>query len=231
MSIAANIQAIQAKIRESALKANRNPEEITLIAVTKYVTVERINEALELGITHIGENKVQDGVAKFPLLKKEATRHLIGTLQTNKVKKALETFDLIHSVDREELVLELAKHAAKLDRPVKFLIQVNISKEDSKHGIYSDDLFGLLDRVRGFSNLLPVGLMTMAPLEAGPEDSRAIFRALRRLFEEVGRRSQEFPGAEWRYLSMGMSQDYPQAVEEGANLLRIGTAIFHEDDK
>lgn len=227
MSIAANLQEIQTKIRESALKAQRDPAEITLIAVTKYVSLERINEALRLGINHVAENKVQDGVAKFPLLEKDVTKHLIGTLQTNKVKKALETFDLIHSVDREDLVLELAKQAGKMNRRIKFLIQVNVSKEISKHGIYTDELFGLLDRIQSFPQLLPVGLMTMAPFESGPGESRAIFRTLRQLFEEVAR-SPVFPGSEWRYLSMGMSQDYPQAVEEGANLLRIGTALFHD---
>jgi pyridoxal phosphate enzyme (YggS family) len=229
MSISDNLQAIQTKIRESALKVNRDPAEITMIAVTKYVTAERINEAIRCGITHIAENKVQDGLSKFPLLEKEVTKHLIGTLQTNKVKRALEVFDLIHSVDREELVLELAKQADKMRRQIKFLVQVNISKEESKHGIYADELFGLLDRISSFANLLPVGLMTMAPFEAGPEEARAIFRGLRQLFEEVARRSPVNPSTEWRYLSMGMSQDYPQAVEEGANLLRIGTALFNSD--
>jgi pyridoxal phosphate enzyme (YggS family) len=229
MSIRENLQTIQARIRESALKAHRDPAEITMIAVTKYVTVERMNEAIRCGITDIAENKVQDGVSKFPLLERDVTKHLIGTLQTNKVKKALENFDLIHSVDREELVLELAKQAAKLDRQIKFLIQVNVSKEESKHGVFADELFGLLDRINGFPNLLPVGLMTMAPLQAGPEDTRAIFRGLRQLFQEVARRSLVASGTEWRYLSMGMSQDYPQAVEEGANLLRIGTALFNPD--
>lgn len=229
MNIHENLQLIQTRIRESALKANRDPAKITMIAVTKYVTMDRINEALRCGITDIAENKVQDGVSKFPLLEKEVTKHLIGNLQTNKVKKALETFDLIHSVDREELVLELAKQADKISRPIKFLVQVNISKEISKHGIYADELFGLLDRINGFPKLLPVGLMTMAPFEAGPEEARAIFRGLRQLFEEVAHRSPVNLSTEWRYLSMGMSQDYPQAVEEGANLLRIGTALFNHD--
>jgi pyridoxal phosphate enzyme (YggS family) len=230
MSIHENLQAIQARIRESALKTNRDPADITLIAVTKYVTVDRINEALRHGITDVAENKVQDGVHKFPMLEREVTKHLIGTLQTNKVKKALEVFDLIHSVDREELVLELAKQADKLDRQIKFLVQVNVSKEESKHGIFADELFGLLDRINGFPNLLPVGLMTMAPFEAGPDEARVIFRGLRQLFEEVARRSSVNSSAEWRYLSMGMSGDYPQAVEEGANLLRIGTALFTGQD-
>lgn len=229
MSIGDNLQTIKTRIRQSALKANRNPAEITIVAVTKYVTVDRINEALRCGITDIGENKVQDGLHKFPLLDQEVTRHLIGTLQTNKVKKALEIFDLIHSVDREELVLELAKQAAQRNRPIKFLIQVNISKESSKHGIDSDELFGLLDRIHGFPYLSPAGLMTMAPFDAGPEVTKEVFRGLRLLFEEAGRRYFIESGNEWRYLSMGMSRDYPQAVEEGANLVRIGTALFDQD--
>jgi pyridoxal phosphate enzyme (YggS family) len=226
MGISENLQTISEQVRSSAAKANRNPAEITIIAVTKYVAVNRINEAIRCGITDIGENKVQDGLAKFPLLEKEVTKHLIGTLQTNKVKKALETFDLIHSVDREELILELAKQAGKLNRRCRFLIQVNVSGEATKHGIHPDELWGLLDRIGGFPNLDPTGLMAMAPFGASPEVTRPIFRRLRNLFLEVKNSSYIKPEASWRYLSMGMSRDFPEAVAEGANLLRIGTAIF-----
>ncbi len=226
MKISANLDTIKEQVRIRAEKANRDPAEITIIAVTKYVDTDRINEAIRCGITDIGENKVQDGLAKFPLLEKEVTKHLIGTLQTNKVKKALETFDLIHSVDREELILELAKQAEKMNFQCRFLIQVNISGETSKHGIHSDELWKLLDYINEFPNLTPAGLMTMAPYGVSPEVTRPIFRRLRNLFEEVKNSSLVKSKASWRYLSMGMSQDYPEAVEEGANLLRIGTAIF-----
>ncbi len=227
MGVSENLAAIREQVRNSAVKANRDPAGITIIAVTKYVDVNRINEALHAGITHIAENRVQDGAAKIPLLEQEVTKHLIGTLQTNKVKKALEIFDLIHSVDREELILELAKQAGKLDRQCQFLIQVNISKEISKHGINPEQLGGLLDRIQSYPLLQPVGLMTMAPLGVGPEATRSIFRCLRILFEDISRNPDyKLNGANWRYLSMGMSQDFPEAVEEGANLLRIGTAIF-----
>jgi PLP dependent protein len=226
MEISENLKTIRERVRISAKQANRDPAEITIIAVTKYVDVNRINQAIRYGITDIGENKVQDGLAKFPLLEKEVTKHLIGTLQTNKVKKALETFNLIHSVDREELIPELAEQARKLNRQCRFLIQVNVSGEATKHGVHPDKLWGLLELIGGFPNLDPAGLMTMAPFEASSAVTRSIFRRLRDLFEEVKNSSQLKPEASWHYLSMGMSRDFPEAVAEGANLLRIGTAIF-----
>lgn len=218
-----NLAEIRGKIRESALRANRNPGEITLIAVTKYVDVARIEEAIAAGVGHIAENRVQEGVRKFPLLSGNVVKHLIGTLQTNKVKAALEHFDLIHSVDRPALVEELAKQTDKLQKQVKFLIQLNISGELTKHGLSPNELPGFMENLKAYPRLIPCGLMTMAPLTEEPETTRPIFRRLRELFEEIAA-TGDFP--EWRYLSMGMSQDYPIAVEEGANLLRIGSAVF-----
>jgi pyridoxal phosphate enzyme (YggS family) len=223
MSIQSNLVQIKEQIRIAAGRAGRDPAAIKLIAVTKYTGVDRINEAIGAGVTDIAENRVQDGVAKFPLLEKSVTRHLIGTLQTNKVKTALSTFDLIHSVDRLELIEALAKEAAKLERQVKFLLQLNISGESTKHGLHPDDLPGVLAKIRSFNHLIPVGLMTIAPLvdKAEQDQVRPIFRRLKNIFEQ-----SEADNPEWRYLSMGMSQDYQVAVEEGANMLRIGTAIF-----
>lgn len=229
MSIAANLQQIQAQVKQAAAKTGRDFSGLKIIAVTKYVGVTEMNEVIRAGITDIGENRVQDAKAKFPFLENppsgaKLTRHLIGTLQTNKVKAALAEFDLIHSVDRMELVEALAKEAAKLDRRVELLIQLNISGEITKHGLRPGDFPILLDKIKSFQNLVPCGLMTMAPLTDDPEKTRPVFRQLKTIFDETAKTLKNAP--HWRYLSMGMSQDYRVAVEEGANLLRIGTAIF-----
>ena len=176
MSIENNIKQIQAQVNNAAAKVSRDPAAIKIIAVTKYTGVDRINEAIRAGITDIAENRVQDAIAKFPLLAGTVTRHLIGTLQTNKVKTALVEFDLIHSVDRIELIEAMAKEAAKLQRQVEFLIQLNISGEATKHGLYPGDLPILLDKVSHLDNLIPAGLMTIAPLVDEPEQIRPIFR-------------------------------------------------------
>lgn len=226
MSVSNNLATIYDKIKSSATLVERNPEEISLIAVTKYVPVERINQAIACGIGHVAENRVQEGVKKFPFLAGQVVKHLIGTLQTNKVKAALECFDLIHSVDRWTLVEELAKQADSMDRSVRFLVQLNLSGELSKHGLNAEQLDPFLDKIRKFPQLIPCGLMTMAPLSVEPEQSRPLFRRLRQLFESAAQTRGY--GEHWRYLSMGMSQDYQVAVEEGANLLRVGTAIFQD---
>lgn len=227
MSIVANLEEIRKRIRLSASNVNRDPNSIRLIAVTKYVGVEQINEAIKAGVTEIGENRVQDGIAKFPFLLGDVTKHMIGSLQTNKVKLALEHFDTIHSVDRINLIDELARQSAKLHKRIEVLIQLNLSAEETKHGITSDELPGLIERISSSEYLIPAGLMTMGPLINDPEVVRPIFRSLRVVFEESARNLKLGPS--WRYLSMGMSQDYQVAVEEGANLLRIGTAIFKSE--
>lgn len=224
MSIADNLAKIRKGINDSAMKVNRDPNSIRVIAVTKYVSVAEMNEAITAGVTEVGENRVQDGIAKFPFLTNNVTKHLIGTLQTNKVKSALEHFDLIHSVDRINLVDELAKQAARLEKRIEVLIQLNLTGEATKHGISAGELEGLINRISSSQYLIPSGLMTMGPMTDDPETVRPTFRQLRVIFEETARDLKL--GSSWRYLSMGMSQDYQVAVEEGANLLRIGTAIF-----
>jgi pyridoxal phosphate enzyme (YggS family) len=227
MSIAANLQEIRKRIAHSAFKVNRDPNEIRIIAVTKYVEVDQINEAIKAGITEIGENRVQDGIAKFPFLSGNVVKHMIGTLQTNKVKQALGLFDLFHSIDRVSLIDELTKQAAKMGKRVEVLVQLNLTAEETKHGISSDELPGLINQIRSSSYLIPAGLMTIGPLTDDPELVRPVFRRMREIFTETARNLELGPN--WRYLSMGMSQDYQVAVEEGANLLRIGTAIFKSE--
>ncbi len=206
------------------MRAGYDPSAITLIAVTKYVDIGRINEAIRAGVTDIGENRIQDALLKLPLLEGKPVKHLIGSLQTNKAKQALAEFDLIHSVDRLPLVVELAKQAEKLNKRAEILIQVNISGEVSKHGLSPEQLPQLLEAIKIHPVLIPSGLMTIAPLVSNPELTRPIFRRLREMFLESAARFDLGPN--WRYLSMGMSQDYEVAVEEGANLVRIGSALF-----
>lgn len=223
-NIASNVAAIRAAIAEAAQAAGRRPEGIRLVAVTKNRTVEEIQAALAAGITDIGENRVQEALGKYEAIGKAATWHLIGTLQTNKVKQALGFADLIHSLDRLSLARELAKQAERLGIRVPVLVQVNVAGEDTKHGIAPAELFGFLEQVVALGSLDVQGLMTIAPLADDPETVRPVFAALRELSEQV--RSRELPGVEMRWLSMGMSGDYLAAIREGANIVRIGTAIF-----
>jgi pyridoxal phosphate enzyme (YggS family) len=224
MNISANLQQVQKMITAAALRSGRDPAAIRLIAVTKYSGIEQINEAIQAGITEIGENRIQDAQYKFPALAAPVTRHLIGSLQRNKVKVALELFDIIHSLDRPELAQEIAKHAVASGRRIPVLIQVNIAAEESKHGIAPDGAAALLEEVLRLPGLLPCGLMTIAPLAADGEAARPVFRELRLLFKQLAVTFKL--EKEWRFLSMGMSLDFTVAVEEGANMLRVGSALF-----
>lgn len=227
-SLAARWQAVAERIAVAARRSGRDPAEVKVVAVTKTVPVETIRLAVAMGLCDLGENRVQEALAKQAVLGREGLRwHLIGTLQTNKARRAAESFDLIHSLDRWELAEALARAAEKTERRVPVLIQVNVSGETTKHGLAPEELLPFLGRLAGLGGaLLPTGLMTMAPLVADPEATRPIFRRLRQLFQAA---REEFDlGGEWRWLSMGMSQDFEVAIEEGANLVRIGTAIFGE---
>ena len=175
MNITANLEIIYDNIRKAAVRAGRDAAAVRVIAVTKYVDVAAMNQVLQAGITDIGENRVQDALRKLPFLERPVTRHLIGSLQTNKVKDAVGEFDLIHSVDRPELVSELARQAARKNCRVEILVQVNISGETSKHGISPDGLDSLLTLINQYETLKPSGLMTMAPFGATPEDARLIY--------------------------------------------------------
>lgn len=222
--IAENIQRIQQAIREAAERVNRNPAGVTLIGVTKTLSAEVVNEALAAGLTHVGENRVQEAKAKFPLLAKPVTRHLIGHLQRNKVKDAVLLFDMIHSVDSLELAREINKRAADAGRVMDILLQVNVSGEETKFGMEEDKLPGTLQEIAGLSNIRARGLMTIAPLTDNPERVRPYFARLRELLETMKNRG--FVGNGFDQLSMGMTGDFRVAVEEGATLVRIGTGIF-----
>lgn len=227
-----NLQRVRDEIARVCQEIGRNPSEITLVGVTKYSDAAKIKEAVEAGLRDIGENRVQEAQKKFPILDSlnvKVTRHLIGHLQSNKVKPALLYFDLIHSVDSFKLAVEIAKEAAKMNKTAEILLQVNIAEEAQKFGATKDEAAKLVDDVAQLAHLKICGFMTMAPFTEDKELIRTTFKGMRQLWEQL---RKDFAGHErvsMKYLSMGMSQDYAIALEEGSNMLRIGTAIFKED--
>ncbi|MDQ7793972.1 MAG: YggS family pyridoxal phosphate-dependent enzyme [bacterium] len=220
MGIAENLARVRENVAGAARAAGRDPAAIKIVAITKEATVPAIREAAALGITDFGENRVQaarDKIAEVPGVR----WHLVGHLQANKARHAVRLFKVIHSLDRPSLAEELQRRAQQAGRPIEVLVQVNVTGEATKHGLAPADLFPLLDAVGPLDHVRVRGLMTIGPLGG---DSRPAFARLRELFEQV--RARGFAGVDMEYLSMGMTDDYPVAVQEGANLLRIGRAIF-----
>lgn len=226
MSIRENVQFVRKKIAEACLRSGRDPEEVDLVAVTKTVDVEQINEAIEAGIRVVGENRVQEAWRKFQEVGKGVHWHIVGHLQTNKVKRVLQFADMIHSVDSVYLAREIQTQAEKLDRTVEILIQVNTSGEESKFGLEPEVTIGAIEEISAFSNLEIKGLMTIGAFLPNPEDVRPWFKLLHDLKGRVN--EQEIAGVEIGALSMGMTNDYEVAIEEGSTMVRIGTAIFGE---
>ncbi len=222
--IGQNIHDLKLRISNSCLKVGRSIDEITLVAVTKTVPVERIQAAIDVGITTIGENRVQEAVEKFSVIDNKVQWHLIGHLQTNKVKKAIEMFTMIQSIDSLYLAVEVEKRFNTQNKEIQVLIEVNTSGEDTKFGVKPGDLFMLIKDMLPFSHLNISGLMTIGPGLAieDKEKSRPCFRVL---YELRQRAETEF-GIKLPYLSMGMSSDFEVGIEEGSNMIRIGTAIF-----
>jgi pyridoxal phosphate enzyme (YggS family) len=236
MVIAEALKSVMENIRGSALNAGRDPGEIKLIAVSKTVEIKRILEAVKAGATILGENRVQEARPKIEEFKKSLPPapplakggikggvewHLIGSLQKNKAGTAVQLFDLIHSVDSASLAEELNKHANTAGIIQNVLVQVKLSDEATKHGASEKDLIDLLDKVSSMDNLSLKGLMTMPPFFDDPEEARPYFRKLKQIALEAA--DKGFTISE---LSMGMSNDYEVAVEEGATMVRVGTAIF-----
>jgi len=224
--IADNIKRIRENIAEAARRANRDPSDIRLMGVTKTVDDQRIAEAIDAGLDIVGENYVQEGKRKIEKMGKPLEWHMIGHLQTNKAKYAVRLFDMIHSVDRLKLARELDKRAGAEGVKIKILVEVNVSGEDSKSGVVRDDAVALVKEIASFDHISLQGLMTMPPWFDDPEDARPYFAALRELRDRIV--TENIPRVEMKELSMGMSQDYRVAVEEGATIVRIGTAIFGE---
>jgi len=219
-----NLEIINEKIRKAALKANRNPEEIKLVAVTKTATIEQIKEAINAGVKIIGENKVQEAKEKYKILSADIEWHLVGHLQTNKVKYAIEIFDLIHSVDSIKLAKEIDRRSLQFEMITNVLVEVNVSGEETKYGIKPEEVKSFLKEISEFYGIKVRGLMTIAPIAEDQEEVRPYFRKLRELSEKI--KNKNIKNVKMDYLSMGMTEDFEVAIEEGANMVRIGRGIF-----
>ena len=212
-------------------RIGRNPKEIILVGATKYADAAQIKEALAAGLKHIGENRVQDALEKFAILDQEhvhATRHMLGHLQTNKAGDAVEIFDLIQSVDSIRLADEIEKHAVKLNKMAEVLVEVNTSGEEQKFGVLEAEVLPLIEEISRCEHIRLSGLMTLAPYTPDKGIIRKCFRDLRELFDAVEDEYATHPRVAMKYLSMGMTEDYAIAIEEGSNMVRIGRAIFKE---
>jgi PLP dependent protein len=221
MAVIKNLIGIRNKITAAAIKSSRNPEDITLVAVTKKATVEQMDEALANGITAIGENRTEIAADKFPLLFYSCSgiqKHMIGHLQTNKVKAAVKLFDVIQSVDSLKLAKEIDKHALDAGKVMSIMIEINISGEDQKYGISPDEIDPFYNYLLKLTNIKIIGLMAIAPYVPA-EETRPYFKKMKQIFDRFN----------LKYLSMGMTNDFEVAIEEGANMVRIGGGIFGEE--
>ena len=222
------LDAVRARIERAARRAGRDPGGVALVAVSKSVSVERLREAAACGCRVFGENRVQETLAKMEVLGARAPAgidwHLIGPLQTNKIKAAVGRFALLHAVDRLEVAERLDRAARERGLAQAILLEVNVAGEKTKHGFSPDELVRLIERMGAFQGIRVLGLMAVPPAAGAPEEARPYFRRLRMLAAEV--QARRIPGVTMRELSMGMSGDFEVAVEEGATLVRIGTALF-----
>ncbi|MBQ9097080.1 MAG: YggS family pyridoxal phosphate-dependent enzyme [Clostridia bacterium] len=225
MSIAQNIEIVKTNIEKACIRCGRSPEEITLIGVTKTHGADIINEGISGGLTHIGENRVQELCEKYETIEKGVHIHLIGHLQSNKVKYIADKVDLIHSLDSKNLAKEISAQAVKHARIIEALVQVNISGEETKSGISPDELDELLEYIELLPGIKIKGFMTIPPVDTGDMlQSRKIFEKLRILFEKT--KEKRYNNTVIEHLSMGMTNDYEIAIEEGSTMVRVGRAIF-----
>lgn len=224
--IAERYQNVAAKIEAAKQRRTTVPKDaaVTLVAVTKNHDVAAMREAIAAGATNVGENRVQEAKGKFAEIGNSVTWHLIGHLQTNKVRQAVKFSDLIHSVDSLHLAETISSEAARIDKVQDILVQVNLAKEDSKSGVYREDLQEVLQAVTKLPNLRLRGLMCMAPNYDDVEKCRPLFREMYKIYQQI--KEMGLPASNINMLSMGMTHDYEIAVEEGANVVRVGTAIF-----
>lgn len=222
--IADNLKSVRQRIARCCEKTGASAKDVELVCVTKEAPVTQIEEALVLGVTILGENRVQDAVLKRGAIGDKAAWHLIGHLQTNKARDAVRIFSLIHSIDSARLAREIDKYAARIGKIQDVLVQVNVSGEESKFGVEPPKVFDLLKEIVSCPNIRIRGLMTIAPEADNPEAARPYFRALRELRDKIN----EVRCAKYdvRILSMGMTNDFEVAIEEGSNMVRIGRAIF-----
>ena len=222
MDLAANLETIRQRIRTACERAGRNPDSVTLLAVTKTQTPEIVKAAAELGLLLFGENKVQEAKAKIPLCPGKLRWHFIGHLQSNKCRDAVELFEMIQSVDSLSLAQEINKRAEQAAKRMPVLIEVNVAGEASKFGCQPEQLLAELKQLNALPRIEIHGLMTVPPWSPEAEDSRPHFRRLR----ELKAKCEQVLGAPLPHLSMGMSGDFEIAIEEGATMVRVGTALF-----
>ena len=221
------INSVRERIREAARACNRLESDIRLVAVSKTMPADVVRKAIEIGLKDFGENYIQEAREKITTLSNyPVTWHYIGHLQSNKAKYAVRMFDLIHSVDSLKLARELDKFAKKNDKVQDILIQVNVAREDSKSGIYAEDTLQLLKEIARLENVAVKGLMTMPPYFNAPDRVRPFFTALRQLRDRI--KNEAIANISMDELSMGMTGDFEAAIEEGATMVRVGTAIFGE---
>jgi PLP dependent protein len=231
-----NLQGVQERIAAAARRTGRDPAQVTLVAVTKNQPREAIAAAFDLGLRHFGENRVEEAEPKIPGLPGDITWHMIGHIQSRKAKQVVPLFDMVHSLDSVKLAARLHRLCAEEGKRLPVLLQVNVSGEESKYGLAAErwaedgaqrrELLAAVAEIVALPGLQLQGLMTMAPIVADPEEVRPVFAALRRLRDEL---AAIHPEAGWQHLSMGMTDDFEAAIEEGATLVRIGRAIFDPD--
>ncbi|MBE0337423.1 YggS family pyridoxal phosphate-dependent enzyme [Paenibacillus sp. 23TSA30-6] len=228
MSLEERIKEVNARVEAACARSGRSREEVNVIAVTKYVSAAAMAFVLDSGLEHVGENRWQDAADKWSKLGDRGTWHFIGHLQTNKVKDVIGKFEFIHSLDRLSLAQELDKKAAVLGLRIKAFVQVNISGETSKYGLSPEAVAPFLKQIRELEHVDVIGLMTMAPHEEDPENTRPVFRGLRELRDAIN--GQALTREPIVHLSMGMSNDFEVAVEEGATWLRLGSVLVGREE-
>lgn len=222
------LKEVEGRIQAACTRAGRKREEVTLIAVSKTKPVEVLGEAYDLGIRVFGENKVQELTEKYDALPRDIHWHMIGHLQTNKVKYIIDKAELIHSVDSLRLAEAIEKEAAKRELTARILVEVNVAEEESKFGIRVDEALPFIEKVAGYPHIHVCGLMTIAPFVENPEENRLIFKNLHKLSVDIA--GKNIDNVNVNILSMGMTNDYEVAIEEGATMVRVGTGIFGARD-
>lgn len=231
MSIKENIKFINNKIEEASIRCGRNPKEITLIAVSKTVSSLEVKEAYTENIIDFAENKSKELSKKVNEFSEDVNWHFIGHLQTNKVKEVVEKVSLIHSVDSVNLAKEIQRVSKNKNIVTNILIQINISNELTKFGIDKEEVFSFLKEIENFENIKVKGLMTIAPNTENKEFLRNIFKELKAIYDEIKLKYKNVGNIDFEYLSMGMSNDFEIAIEEGSNMIRVGSSIFKKNEE
>ena len=223
-----NLQEVEQKIQEACQKSNRSREDITLIAVSKTKPVSMLREVYQLGVRNFGENKVQELSEKYSQMPSDLRWHMIGHLQRNKVKQVIDKAILIHSVDSVRLAETIESEAAKKNIIINILLEVNVAEEESKYGFKIDEVLPAVEQIAVLPHVRIQGLMTIAPFVENPEENRTIFARLQKLSVDIAKKNIDNVSVD--ILSMGMTNDYQVAIEEGATMIRVGTGIFGERD-